>query len=59
MIDLKKCPFCECNLLNMREPFKPFEKWCVRCVNCDAEGPLADTEDEAQKLWNRREPGKE
>ena len=54
MKDLKQCPFCKCTLLEMREPYKPFEKWCVRCVNCDAEGPLEDTEDEAREAWDRR-----
>ena len=53
MNNLKPCPFnCGCNLIAIGRDSA--HKIYMVCVNCDARGPLAYTEDEAEELWNRR-----
>ena len=44
---MKKCPFCGSEEIE-------FDYNCMRCKDCLTEGPTQMTEDEAEKLWNKR-----
>ena len=52
MKDTAACPFCggEPKLINDGTGL-----WWVQCEDCDAEGPIAHSEEEAIRLWNRRQ----
>lgn len=50
MSELKPCPFCQSSDLNMHRALGYF--W--RCNDCLAEGPIGETQKEADELWNRR-----
>jgi hypothetical protein len=50
---LLPCPFCESE--NARRPMQDvFCKWIVGCEDCGAEGPQAETPEEANDAWNQR-----
>ena len=60
--ELKPCPFCGEDYVS--QVFNGSDQYVssfwVMCGNCDAEGPVADTEDGAVEKWNNRceyEPG--
>jgi len=48
--ELKPCPFCGSTNLGFLSLFA----WEVQCNLCLAEGPKADTREEAIAAWNRR-----
>lgn len=49
-----QCPFCGCNKA-MTWHIGHYDKpWVVECMDCSAQGPHAETEEEAIRLWNRR-----
>ena len=53
----KPCPFCKCGKV-MAWHIGHYDKpWVVECCQCQAQGPHADTEDEAFDLWNKRKYG--
>jgi len=54
MKDLKPCPFCGKSEHEdaQLQPFTP--EHYVRCQNCGAYGPWADTIKGARELWNKR-----
>lgn len=55
--ELKPCPFC-----GSKEVYRgtfalgPNMPWNfnIKCMDCFAEGPICDTEQEAISAWNRR-----
>lgn len=52
---LKPCPFCPSTRVMMWVSEKDGEKCCCGfCEECQAEGPHANTEIEAARLWNTR-----
>ena len=51
---LKPCPFCGGSGLEMQDPMLP-PMWVV-CSDCEAEGPLASSVQDAEDAWNRRAP---
>lgn len=52
MAELKPCPFCGnvCMFLND----EPAGKWVVNCLECQAIGPVKETEEQAISAWNKR-----
>lgn len=57
MTKLKRCPFCK-SKHTMTWHIGHYDKpWLVECMECSANGPLAGTEKEAIKLWNKRVKG--
>ena len=50
-MELKDCPFCGHNEVMT---FDHGDCFAVGCLNCHAEGPSADTRDEATEKWNDR-----
>jgi len=48
------CPFCKCNKVTSWHIGHYDKPWVIECLKCSAQGPHADTEDEAFKLWNKR-----
>jgi Lar family restriction alleviation protein len=50
MSELKPCPFCG----GTPRSFWGSDVNYVQCLACSADGPVADTEDEAIAAWNRR-----
>lgn len=60
MSEQKACPFCKMDKLYTADEWKTdsYDKQhFVECGNCGARGPLADTLDEAWRLWNTRSSG--
>jgi len=53
---LEQCPFCgESYAINVLDASDQYvSSFWVTCGNCDAEGPVADTEDDAVEKWNKR-----
>lgn len=49
----KPCPFCASS-----ETQIAFDEFHVECRNCKAQGPVAKTYEEAERLWNNRPSGK-
>lgn len=50
----KPCPFCKCSQI-MTWHIGHYDKpWVAGCLGCLADGPHADTEEEAIEKWNRR-----
>ena len=50
-IELQPCPFCGGNLPMTRKVLG--EAW-VECHECGADGPMKDSEEEAEEAWNQR-----
>ena len=50
----KPCPFCGCKQMMTWHIGHHDKPWLVECNECSANVPLADTEEEAIELWNRR-----
>lgn len=44
-----QCPFCKSQKLIPKFNY-------VYCLDCEAEGPFAETQEEAIEAWNQREP---
>jgi hypothetical protein len=44
-----QCPFCKSQKLIPKFNY-------VFCLECEAEGPFAETQEEAIRAWNQREP---
>ena len=53
MSELKLCPFCGCEELNV---FGWSDQYWVNCPRCETEGPSGETKTEAIDAWNRRFP---
>ncbi len=49
---LKPCPFCG----GKARHFECLE-YVVKCLDCDAEGPIRETVEAAIEAWNRRAGG--
>ncbi len=47
------CPFCGA-MPEVDDEGRYYGLYYVRCLNCDARGPLGDDADEAIRLWNKR-----
>lgn len=47
---MKACPFCN----SLRTEFRRGARPQVRCTTCGAEGPEAETTENALVLWNHR-----
>ena len=45
------CPFCNCPMTEVQTHEGTDSMW-VTCKDCEAEGPAADTEEEAIDMWN-------
>lgn len=50
--ELRSCPFCGSGWVGLYKPH--YHLFAVLCNKCSAEGPAADSEDEAADAWNRR-----
>lgn len=49
------CPFCGDEFIPILDVVEVQDgRLAVKCGNCGAIGPLAETPEEAVKLWNRR-----
>lgn len=48
------CPFCGYPLVRMVYMEEDNKTWAVECSRCHAQGPHANTEDDALNLWNER-----
>lgn len=54
---LKPCPFCNCSQI-MTWHIGHYDKpWVAECTRCLADGPHADTEEQAIEYWNKRVRG--
>ena len=52
MYELKPCPFCACGA----KAYQTYDgKWQVECFVCHARSWWADTKEEAEAKWNKRE----
>ena len=50
--ELKPCPFCACGA----KAYQAYDgKWQVECFVCHARSWWADTKEEAEAKWNKRE----
>lgn len=52
--EIVKCPFCsekDCRI-KQYNAYTNNSYFCVGCHGCHAEGPTADTKEEAIRLWN-------
>jgi len=47
--ELAACPFCGSSDIHFHTV-----RICITCNSCEAEGPMANTEDEAWNLWRKR-----
>lgn len=54
MTKTEPCPFCGYYMTMVWHIGHLGKPWVVECYKCGAQGPHADTEDEAFELWNRR-----
>jgi len=54
--DLKPCPFCGNDAEGLHDSYmrKDFQGISIRCKNCGADGPWADTIEGAKEEWNKR-----
>jgi Lar family restriction alleviation protein len=52
--ELKPCPFCGNDTVHVHDSYCAGSGFMVLCANCTAEGPLSNTESEAESEWNRR-----
>ncbi len=50
-MELKECPFCESDNLEVQKGYR--SSW-VYCNGCGAYGPIGDDDDGAVEVWNRR-----
>lgn len=53
--EILSCPFClheDCYIMTEEGEF--VVRYYVDCFFCDARGPVAPTEEEAIKQWNKR-----
>ncbi|RWC99810.1 MAG: hypothetical protein EOS58_31695 [Mesorhizobium sp.] len=57
MSESESCPFCR-SLDNSVQRFGSgkAQMFHVNCHNCGADGPIADTSAEAERLWKTRPP---
>ena len=53
MAELKPCPFCKSEDVYLVSETEIEYNW-VYCKNCEAAGPMKETEEEAIEAWNRR-----
>jgi Lar family restriction alleviation protein len=51
---LLPCPFCGSEAVDVLTPFMAGSAKVIECEGCGTEGPWADDETEATKLWNKR-----
>ncbi len=51
------CPFCKCGKVMAWHIGHYKKPWVIECCECQAQGPHAETEDEAFRLWNKRRYG--
>ena len=51
---LLPCPFCGSEAVEVLTPFMARSAKVIECEKCGTEGPWADDETEATKLWNKR-----
>lgn len=52
-IEIKPCPFCDDADVVIRAATHSISKtWWVECDNCDACGPVLQTEYDAVRIWN-------
>ena len=51
MTDLKPCPFCGSEWVEMYEKFGVF---CISCVACGVDVNLTYNKTESVKMWNKR-----
>ena len=55
---MKPCPFCDSKLLEICDAlFDLDDSIVVRCTECDAEGPHAQSNEDAVKKWDDRVEG--
>ena len=66
MAELKPCPFAckgktarvydfqNCSLYDFQDYHTLSWRWRVKCDKCGAEGPIADSKEEAIDAWNKR-----
>lgn len=57
MAELKPCPFCEGKTVSIYDYQNYYTlpyHWRVKCDKCGAEGPIADSKEEAIDAWNKR-----
>jgi Lar family restriction alleviation protein len=47
------CPFCQSDDVEAEVDLDL--GWCVFCNDCGATGPLAETNEKAVELWDKRE----
>ena len=52
-IERKQCPFCKCKHTMTWHIGHYNKPWVVECMECSAQGPHAETEEEAIELWNK------
>lgn len=54
MIDLKPCPFCGYDAVNIFSFQVPvyLDRYFVHCSKCQATGPNCQTKEAAANLWN-------
>ena len=58
MDELKPCPFCGSNTLELDKEISPtgdYSIWFVTCYDCPCQGVRGDTREEAIKAWNTRQ----
>ena len=63
MAELKKCPFCGSKAISLGQGLRgedgeEVEEYYGECLECACTGPAADTEDDAEALWNKRKKDK-
>jgi len=59
MSELKNCPFCNSNGIDLSSIRNRDDMWFVECVECGATFPCFDSKAEAISAWNKREGDKE
>ena len=52
--ELKPCPFCGSENIDLASYAKKNDMWFVQCDGCFATFPMFDTKTEAMQSWNRR-----
>jgi len=61
MEELKPCPFCGSDILEMDRELAEFdnqaERWFITCYECPCQGVIGDDKQEAIEAWNKRTTG--